>query len=163
MANRSKQNSPKQQQQWRKKMEDQNAEKVAPAAAPAAEAPPPAASSLDDLIAAGVAKALAGLAIPHAPAISPTAAIAASRQRPDADPNFVEGEGQARTTFEITLLQRHADWVVNVARANRVTPSHLLDVLVRRAWAADPTKGGTILVALPDEKGQPAATAPRQR
>jgi hypothetical protein len=135
---------------------------VAKASAP--EAPPPRDQSLDDLIALGVQKALERLQIPAAVAApaTPAAAVAASTLRPDADPNFVEGPGQERTEFEVTLLERHADWLRNVARANGVTPSHLLDVLVRRAWAADPTKGGTILVALPDEKGQPATTAPRK-
>jgi hypothetical protein len=116
------------------------------------------------IVQAELQKALERLQIPAAGAAlaTPTAAVAASTLRPDADPNFVEGPGQERTEFEVTLLERHADWLRNVARANGVTPSHLLDVLVRRAWAADPTKGGTILVALPDEKGQPATTAPRK-
>lgn len=158
--------------EWRKKME---AEKnAAAAAAPETTAPAPAAveaaaplpgASIPDIgaiVQAELQKALAGLGIPAAAAAAtPSAAVAARTLRPDADPNFVEGAGQVRETFEVALLQRHADWLRNVARANGMAPQHLLDVLVRRAWAADPTKGGTILVALPNEKGQPAATAPR--
>jgi hypothetical protein len=180
MAKRPNQRQPQNQRQpaqnqpeWRKKMEaEKNTapaafDTAAPAPSPAEVAAPPPGASIPDIgaiVQAELQKALARLDIPAAAApATPSAAVAASTLRPDADPNFVEGPGQVREPFEVLLLQRHADWLRNTARMNGMAPQHLLEVLVRRAWAADPTKGGTILVALPDEKGQVAATAPRQR
>jgi hypothetical protein len=181
MAKRPNQRQPH-QPTWRKKMEDQK-QTVAPAALPETAAPETAAAPTVELpslppsglpsgampdigaiVQAELQKALAGLGIPAAAApATPTAAVAASTLRPDADPNFVEGPGQERTEFTISLLERHADWLRRVAKQNGVAPARLIEILVRREWAADPTKGGTILVALPDEKGQPAATAPRAK
>jgi hypothetical protein len=133
------------------------------AAEPAAALPGASIPDIGAIVQAELQKALAGLGIPAAAPATPTAAVAASTLRPDADPNFVEGPGQERTEFTISLLERHADWLRRVAKQNGVAPARLIEILVRREWAADPTKGGTILVALPDEKGQPAATAPRAK
>jgi hypothetical protein len=172
MAKRPNQRQP----EWRKKMEDKNAVHVVippaltgqaaetAAAEPAASLPGASIPDIGAIVQAELQKALAGLGIPAAAApATPTAAVAASTLRPDADPNFVEGPGQERTEFTISLLERHADWLRRVAKQNGVAPARLIEILVRREWAADPTKGGTILVALPDEKGQPAATAPRAK
>lgn len=52
-------------------------------------------------------------------------------------------------TFEVTLKSRHADWLERMAyyeslirREKNYSPSRYLELLVREAYAADPTKGG---------------------
>lgn len=52
-------------------------------------------------------------------------------------------------TFEVHLQRRHADWLLRTAhfeglirKEKDLTPSRMLEIIVREACAVDPTKGG---------------------
>lgn len=53
-------------------------------------------------------------------------------------------------TFKVVLSGRHADWVRAMAasesayRRRAITPERMLEIIVREAYAADPTKGGSV-------------------
>jgi hypothetical protein len=77
---------------------------------------------------------------------------------PSADPDFVEGPPVPRPTVTITLQDRHHDWLLMAAAREGRSPEHLVEALVRQAYAADPLR---VRSTLPQMPGQPAGTARR--
>lgn len=136
-----------------------------PAAPAAAQPPAPAAVSpeLAQQIAAITAQTLAA-ALPatlEAMGIKSAAPRAEEQLRPQDDPEFQEGPPMPRFSVGTRLLQRHHAWLTNRAELTGRSVEDTLEDLVRAAYAADPTKGGTIAVSLPSEMGQTARSAPR--
>lgn len=133
-------------------------------AAPAHPAAPAAVSpELAQQIAAITAQTLAA-ALPatlEAMGIKSAAPRAEDKLRPQDDPDFQEGPPMPRFPVGTRLLQRHHAWLVNRAELTGRSVDDTLEDLVRVAYAADPTKGGTIAVSLPSEMGQTARSAPR--
>jgi hypothetical protein len=80
---------------------------------------------------------------------------------PQEDPDFEDGPPSPRFAIGTRLLSRHYDWLQRRAEWCGRSVEDTLEDLVRLAYAADPTKGGTLNVALPTEKGQTATSAPR--
>lgn len=127
-------------------------------AAPAAVSP-----ELAQQIAAITAQTLAA-ALPatlEAMGIKAAPPRAEDQRRPQDDPDFVEGPPMPRFPVGTRLLPRHHAWLANRAELTGRSIEDTLEDLVRVAYAADPTKGGTIAVSLPSEMGQTARSAPR--
>lgn len=134
-------------------------------AQPAAQPPAPPAVSpeLAQQIAAITAQTLAA-ALPatlEAMGIKSAPPRAEEKLRPQDDPDFQEGPPMPRFPVSTGLLQRHHAWLKNRAALTGRSVEDTLEDLVRVAYAADPTKGGTIAVSLPSEMGQTARSAPR--
>ncbi len=78
------------------------------------------------------------------------AAVVADQEREAAE-DAPEPKPDPRVTFEVHLQPRHAEWLTRMAkfegairREKDLTPSRMLEILVREAFAADPTKAGTV-------------------
>lgn len=135
----------------------------APAAAPAAPLAlsPDLAQQIAALTAHTLAAALPATLEAMGIKAAPAAQAAPATLRPQDNPDFEEGPPSARFEVSTTLLARHFEWMERRAAATGRSVSQSLEDLVRLAYAADPTKGGAIAVALPSQLGQGAASAPR--
>lgn len=78
------------------------------------------------------------------------AAVVADIER-EADEAAAKPKPDPRVTYEVHLAPRHAEWLERMAgfegqirREKNLTPSRMLEIIVREAYAADPTKAGTV-------------------